>query len=217
MTHTTRDLICGGARPPRTEGQELSDRGDGELLTRVRAGDESACEALVQLHSARMLPVARRFLRSEEDSADAVQDAFLSAFRALDTFEGNSALGTWLHRIVVNTCLMKLRARSRSRVVPIDDLLPTSDETGHHVRPVRPWEEHPSAQLAQTETRAQVRACIDQLPQPYRTVLLLRDIEELDTEQTARQLGISPGAVKTRLHRARQALRTLLEPIFCTV
>src|SRR5919202_1274084 len=79
---------------------------------------------------------ACRFLRTEEDSADAVQDAFLSAFRSLDGFEGNSGLGTWMHRIVVNVCLMRLRARSRSREVRIDDLLPTFDNSGHHSRPV---------------------------------------------------------------------------------
>src|SRR5262249_33581127 len=152
------------------------------------------------------------FLRTEEDSADAVQDAFLSAFRSLGGFEGNSALGTWLHRIVVNVCLMRLRARSRGREVRID-LLPTFDESGHHSRPVRPWEDQALARLPRAETRAQIRACIDQLPEPYREVLLLRDIEELDTDQTAQQLRISRGAVKTRLHRARQALRTLLEPL----
>ncbi len=115
---------------------------------------------------------------------------------------------------MVNSCLAKLRSKSRSRAVPIDDLLPTFDETGHHTRPVRSWEGQPLALLTREETRNQVKACIDQLPEPYRTVLLLRDIEELDTEETALQLGIAPGAVKTRLHRARQALRTLLEPLF---
>src|SRR5262249_23158228 len=177
------------------------------------AGDERACEALVRQHGGRMLVVARRFLRTEEDSADAVQDAFLSAFRSLDGFEGNSALGTWLHRIVVNVCLMRLRARSRSREVRIDDLLPTFDASGHHSRPVRGWEDQGLARLTREEARAHVRDCIDRLPDAYREVLVLRDIEELDTEQTARQLGIAPGAVKTRLHRARQALRTLLEPL----
>jgi RNA polymerase sigma-70 factor (ECF subfamily) len=179
MTHTTGDLIGSGARAPRTVSQEWSGHGDDGLLPRLRAGDESACEALVRAHAGRMLAVARRFLRSEEDSADAVQDAFLSAFRSLDSFEGNSALGTWLHRIVVNTCLMKLRARSRSRVVPIDDLLPAFDEAGRHARPVRPWEEPHASRLTRDETRAQVRACIDRLPEPYRTVLLLRDAARL--------------------------------------
>jgi RNA polymerase sigma-70 factor, ECF subfamily len=185
-----------------------------QLLASVRAGDEGACAAFVRQYSGRMLAVARRLLRSEQDSADAVQDAFLAAFRSLDKFEGNSSAGTWLHRIVVNACLTRLRTQSRSRAVPIDKLLPTFDETGHHTRPVRPWAEEALSQLIREETRIQVRACINRVPEPYRTVLLLRDIEELDTDETAAHLGLTVGAVKTRLHRARQALRTLLEPYF---
>jgi RNA polymerase sigma-70 factor (ECF subfamily) len=156
--------------------------------------------------------VARRFLRNEEDSTDAIQDAFLAAFRALDRFEGVSSLGTWLHRIVVNVCLMKLRSRSRSREGRIEDLLPALDETGHRTRPGPPREDEPVARLTRVELNAQVRSCIDQLPAPYREVLRLRDLEERDTGETAGRLGITVGAVKTRLHRARQALRALLEP-----
>jgi RNA polymerase sigma-70 factor (ECF subfamily) len=182
--------------------------GEKGLVERLRAGDECAREALVREHSGRMLAVARRLLRSEEDSADAVQDAFLSAFRALDSFAGQSSLGTWLHRIVVNVCLMKLRTRARRRrEVPID-VLPALEVTCH----TQP--EQAPVLLVRAETRAQVRACIEQLPEGYRTVLQLRDIEERDTEETARQMGIAVGAVKTRLHRARQALRTLLAPLF---
>jgi RNA polymerase sigma-70 factor (ECF subfamily) len=213
MTDSTTNLAGCAAETFGTEGRNPWAAEDAELLARIRGGDEGACEALVRRHGGRMLAVARRFLRTEADSADAVQDAFLAAFRALDGFEGHSALGTWLHRIVVNVCLTRLRARSRSREVRIEDLLPAFDETGHHSRPVRPWGDHALTRLTRAETCAQVRACIDQLPEPYREVLLLRDIEELDTEQTARHLGINPGAVKTRLHRARLALRTLLEPI----
>ena len=183
------------------------------LLAWMQAGDEGAFEACVRAYSGQLLAVARRILGHEEDARDAVQDAFLSAFKGIGRFEGLSRIGTWLHRIVVNVCLMRLRARSRSREVRIDDLLPTFDETGHHTHPVRPWEDDALARLTRAETRAHVRACIDRLPDPYREVLVLRDIEELDTEQTAQQLGINPGAVKTRLHRARQALRTLLEPL----
>ncbi len=191
------------------------DSSEAQLIARIRTGDEAACETLVRRNIGRMLVVARRFLRSEEDRADAVQDAFASAFRAIDSFEGHSSLATWLHRILVNACLMKLRVQSRNRSVPLDDLLPTFDETGHHARPIHDWSEQPCEPLTRDETRAQVRACIARLPEPYRVVLLLRDIEELSTEETARQLGTTPGAVKTRLHRARQALRTLLEPLFC--
>jgi RNA polymerase sigma-70 factor (ECF subfamily) len=186
---------------------------EAHLLAGARVGNEEACSALVRKYAGRMLTVARRFLRSEEDAADAVQDAFLSAFRSLERFEGNSSLGTWLHRIVVNAALMKLRSQSRNHTVQID-LLPTFDETGHHSQPVQRWDEQVLDSLTREEARAQVRACIDQLPEGYRMVLLLRDIEELDTEEAARAMGITAGAVKTRLHRARQALRELLVPLF---
>jgi RNA polymerase sigma-70 factor, ECF subfamily len=211
MTATLPNPQAGGGQsnPQPSCEQEA----EAQLLARVRAGDEEASAALVRQHGGRMLAVARRFLHSEEDSADALQDAFLTAFRCLDQFEAKSSLGTWLHRIVVNSCLMKLRAQCRSRATPIADLLPTFDESGHHTQPVRPWQEPALARLTREETRIQVRACIDRLPNAYRTVLLLRDIEELDTEQTAQHLGINCGTVKTRLHRARQALRTLLEPL----
>lgn len=194
--------------------RSASDAADEHLLERLRSGDKSASEFLVRRYAGRMLAVARRLLRCEEDCADAVQDAFLSAFRNLSSFAGQSSLGTWLHRIVVNTCLMKLRAQSRRRDVPMDDLLPTCDDSGHHAQPERESAEQAPALLVRAETLALVRACIDQLPDAYRTVLLLRDIEEHDTDQTAHLLGIAPGAVKTRLHRARQALRSLLEPYF---
>src|SRR5262249_60636310 len=143
--------------------------------TGARAG--GAWAARVRPPGGRLLAGARRFLRTEEDSADAVQDAFLSAFRSLEGFERNSALGTWLHHIVVNVCLMRRRARSRSREVRIDDLLPTFDETGHHSHPVRPWEDDALARLTRAETRAHVRACIDPLPDPSRGVPALRAME----------------------------------------
>src|SRR5260370_24742940 len=108
-----------------------------------------------------MLAVARRFFRCECESADAVQDAFLAAFRYLDKFQGNSSTGTWLHSIVVNSCLTKLRAQSRSRVVPLDDLLPTFDETGHPTRPGRPWDEAALSHVTREETRTQDRADIE--------------------------------------------------------
>ena len=213
MTGTLLNSLTGDDRSnPGPSGER---EGEAQFLARLLAGDEEAGAMLVRQYGGRMLAVARRYLHGEEDCADAVQDAFLAAFRSLGKFEGNSSLGTWLHRIVVNACLTKLRARSRSRSVAIDDLLPAFDETGHHTRPVRSWGEETLSRLTREETRMQVRACIDRLPEPYRTVLLLRDIEEFDTDQTAEQLGITAGAVKTRLHRARQALRTFLEPLMC--
>jgi RNA polymerase sigma-70 factor (ECF subfamily) len=187
---------------------------DAELVARIRAGDEGAGEALVREHAGAMLAVARRFLRYEDECADAVQEAFLAAFRAIGSFEGNAALSTWLHRIVVNCCLGQLRSRKRRRTVSLDDLPPAFHDHGRHARPASPWVPGAEQPLERAETRAQVRACIAQLPDAYRTVLVLRDIEKFDTNQTAAVLGSTPGAVKTRLHRARQALRALLEPAF---
>lgn len=153
-------------------------------------------------------------LGSESDAADAVQDAFLSAFRGLADFAGDAKLSTWLHRIAVNACLMKLRSRRSKPVASIDHLLPIFDESGHHAERIASWSDSPAERVHSAEMRAKVRECIDALPEPYRVVLMLRDIEELDTDETARRLEITPAAVKVRLHRARQALRTLLNPVF---
>ncbi len=182
------------------------------LLERLRAGEESAYEDLVRSYGGRMLAVARRFLPVEEDARDAVQDAFLSAFRSIDRFEGQALLSTWLHRIVVNASLMKLRTRRRRPEQSIEELLPGYLEDGHLERPASPWRTDGLDGAERSELRALVLDSIHSLPDGHRNVLLLRDIEDLDTEEAAELLGISPGAVKTRLHRARQALRELLEP-----
>jgi RNA polymerase sigma-70 factor (ECF subfamily) len=167
----------------------------------------------VREYGGRLLTTARRYLRCEEDCADAVQEAFISAFRAIDTFEGNSRLATWLHRILVNACLMKLRSSSRKSEVSIESLLPSFDKSGHHAASIRAWKQ-PEELLMRDETRALIRRSIDALPEDYRTILLLRDIDQLSTEDAAEILAANPGTVKTRLHRARQALRSLLEPHF---
>jgi RNA polymerase sigma-70 factor, ECF subfamily len=184
------------------------------LLAALCSGDNDAYELLVREHSARLLAVARRILGNDEDAKDTLQDAFVSAFRAIHAFEGTARLSTWLHRIVVNVALMKLRSRRRKPETLIDDLLPAFHEDGHHVEAFAAWTDTAEALLQRAETRQQVRAAIDRLPETYRLVLVLRDIEELDTREAAAALGITPNAVKIRLHRARQALRTLLDPHF---
>ncbi len=183
------------------------------LLARLRAGEEAAYEELVRLHGGRMLSVAKRFLREEDDARDAVQDAFLSAFRAMDRFEGGSRIGTWLHRIVVNAALMKLRTRRRKPEEPLDPLLPRFLDDGHlESPPAQGWAVASDDALERKELRELVLGRIAELPETYRTILLLRDVEGLDTDEAADALEISPGAVKTRLHRARLALRELLDP-----
>ncbi|MFN0051176.1 MAG: sigma-70 family RNA polymerase sigma factor [Planctomycetales bacterium] len=185
-----------------------------DLLASLRAGDQQAYERVVRAHGGRLLSVARRLMHQEQDAQDAVQDAFLSAFRSLDQFDGQSLLSTWLHRIVVNACLMKLRTRRRKPEQSLEALLPRFKDDGHQLDPPAPWSEPAEVAAQRVETREFVRRSIAQLPESYRTVLLLRDIEELDTEETARMLEVSIPVVKTRLHRARQALRTLLDRHF---
>ena len=155
--------------------------------------------------------MARRFLKNEEDARDAVQDAFISAFRSIQKFEAGSKLSTWLHRIVVNSALMRLRTKRRHPEEDIEELLPRFAADGHQVTDSVDWSLSAEDMVQQSETRELVRRMIDQLPDSYRVVLLMRDIEEMSTEETATALGITPAAVKVRLHRARQALRALLD------
>lgn len=191
-------------------GQAVKAADEAELVFAIRAGDEQACALLVKRYGGALLAAARRILRNEEDARDAVQGAFLAAFKSIERFQGDSSLGTWLHRIAINAALMQLRQRRSRPETAIEELLPGFLEDGHHARHPEMWEDSADVLLERREVRELVRRAIDRLPEDYRTILLLRDIEELNTEETARLLGISQSLVKVRLHRARQALRTLL-------
>jgi len=206
---------CGEAATKRGDQRSMTATADPantpEILRRLRAGDADAYELLVREFGGRMLAAARRLLANEEDARDAVQEAFLSAFKAIGQFEGASQLSTWLHRIVINAALMKRRTKQRRPEMSIESLLPQFLDDGHQRDAAVEWRDTGPNQLQAKELRAYVRECVDQLPENYRNVILLRDIEELDTQETASVLKIEPGAVKVRLHRARQALRTLLD------
>jgi RNA polymerase sigma-70 factor (ECF subfamily) len=211
-----------GSDGARQDGQAAADAAGREhaaaaqdgCLEELRRGDERAFAALVCREGGRMLATARRLLGNEQDAQDAVQEAFLQAHRAIAGFAGAARLSTWLHRIVVNAALMKLRSRRRKPEQPLDDLMPQFDEMGSWLGPVSGWERSSEELLESAECRAIVRRAIDKLPESYRQVLVLRDVEGFDTEETADMVGASVNAVKVRLHRARQALRTLLEGEF---
>jgi RNA polymerase sigma-70 factor (ECF subfamily) len=181
------------------------------LVARLKAGDADAFEEVVRRHGGRMLAVARRFVRDEDAARDVVQDACLSAFRGIRRFDGHAQLSTWLHRIVVNAALMRIRSRQRRPEQSIDPLLPTFQEDGHHAEPVVSWAESGDRLLERAETKALVRGAMADLPESYRLVLMMRDIEDLSTRETADALGITENAAKLRLHRARQALATLIK------
>ena len=184
------------------------------LVARLRTGDDAAYEELVRDQGGRMLSVARRLVRDEDEARDVVQEAFLSAFRSIGSFEAQSRLSTWLHRIVVNTALMRLRKRKTRRETSIDDLLPKFSGDGGFAAKPSAWGEESSTASEREEDRAAVREAIEKLPEIYRTVLLLRDVEGLSTDETAKVLDVTPNATKVRLHRAHQALKTLLDSRF---
>jgi RNA polymerase sigma-70 factor (ECF subfamily) len=205
------------AHPAMADATSQLDPADAEeqaLLAGLRAGSEDAFETLVRTTGARLLAVARRIVGSEEDARDVLQESYASAFKSIGRFEGNAKLSTWLHRIVVNMSLMRLRTRKRKPEESIEPLLPTFKDDGHQVNAAVEWSDGADVALERAETRAFVRAQIDTLPDTYRTVLLLRDIEEMSTSDVAAMLGTTENAVKIRLHRARQALRALLDERF---
>jgi RNA polymerase sigma-70 factor, ECF subfamily len=185
--------------------------GEEDFIERLKAHDERAFDTLVRRYGARMLATARKLLGNEHDARDALQQAFISAFRSIGGFNADATLSTWLHRIVVNAALMQLRSRRRRLELPIEELLPRFDDAGRWVDESEQTGSVDMHPVHRRETRQMVRRCIDQLPESYRSVLLLRDIEDLDIVEVAAMLATSPNAVKIRVHRARQALKSMIE------
>ena len=194
---------------PTLEATDIIDT-DAQLVARLKAGDEAAYEEMVRSLGGRLLAVARRMLRDEDAARDAVQESLVSAVRAIHGFDGHSRLSTWLHRIVVNAALMRIRSRQRRPEQSIEPLLPRFMEDGHHAEPVTSLGDSAERLIERAETRALVRAAIDELPESYRVVILMRDIEDMSTAQAAAAFGITENALKLRLHRARQALGTII-------
>lgn len=170
----------------------------------------SACQMCVQEHSDELYRLAYRMLRDEQAAEDTVQDTFLNAFKGLEQFDGRSTLGTWLFRIAYNNALMRLRAQK-----PIESLEDDTDSLPHEVTPiVVPWRETPEEIVVRRESASRLEQAIDDLPESLRVVFQLRDVEERSTAETAEIVGISQGAVKVRLHRARLLLREKLSEYF---
>ena len=186
---------------------------DQQCLSQTKNFSEIKSEQLVRDNIGWMLALAQRLLNNRTLAEDAVQDAFLDAFRALDTFEGRSSLKTWLHRITVNASLAKLRRLKRLSEQPLDAYLPEFDQ--HDCRTEAPWTHIARVEdvLENEHLRMLVHTNIDALPDSYRIVILLRDIEGYDTSEVSKLLDISESNVKVRLHRARAALKKLLEPL----
>jgi RNA polymerase sigma-70 factor (ECF subfamily) len=175
------------------------------LLARTAANDVAAFETLMRRYNSRLFRVARSILRDDAAAEDAVQEAYLEAFRHSATFRGEAQVSTWLTRIVINQSLMRLRRRKRDSVVVA---FATDSESGEVIEdPADEAAEAPDVSTLRGEVRRLLERRIDELPAAFRTVFVMRDVEEMSVQETADLLGIPPATVRTRLFRARALLR----------
>jgi RNA polymerase sigma-70 factor (ECF subfamily) len=193
-------------------GSELEPHPDVALVERVRGGDVSAYDTLVRKYERQVFRIAQHITQNREDAQDVTQDAFLKAYEKLEQFQGNSKFYTWLVRIAVNESLMRLRKRRTGKMVSIDEDVET--EEGSVPRDLADWAPDPEQNFGQAELSEILRKTIQGLPQGFRIVFALRDVEGLSTEETAETLGLSVPAVKSRLLRARLQLRERLSRYF---
>ena len=182
------------------------------LLAKAREGDPTAFSELVNQYSRKIYRLAKNITQNDSEAEDVLQETFLKAFEHLGDFQGQSKFYTWIVRIAVNESLMKLRKRKSDRTVPLDEPIETGEDTV--VREIAVWDENPEQQYSREEIGGILDEAIQSLKPAFRTVFVLRDIEELSTEDTAQALGISVPAVKSRLLRARLQLRETLTRFF---
>ena len=187
---------------------------DETLAARAASGDDSAFEAIVERYQARVFRLACR-LTSDTDAPDVLQETFLQVYRHISNFRGDSLFSTWLFRITTNASLMHRRARARRPAQSLEEFLPRFDAAGIHVN--TPAELQVAARadelLDRKDLAAKAQAVIARLPDIYRDAFVLRDLEELPTEEVARALGIEPATVRQRVHRARLMLRGYLNDL----
>jgi RNA polymerase sigma-70 factor, ECF subfamily len=188
----------------------LSSLSDLELAARIAQGDRGAFTTVMRRHNQLLYRTARAILRDDTDAEDALQDAYLKAYAKIGTFSGDSRLSTWLVRIVVNEALGRLRQRKRDQtVVPFSQSRERPSESEEDMEPGRP-EETPENMTLRAEMRKLLERSIDELPVAFRTVFILREVEEMTVEETAVALEIPSGTVRTRLFRAKSLLRQSL-------
>src|SRR5215212_8436406 len=196
--------------------RDLSREADLELIGLVRGGDGIAFRAIMQRYNQRLYRVARGAVRDEAEAEDVLQEAYMRAFAALGEFRGDSGLGTWLTRIVLNEAFSRIRRRRPMEdLSALDHAVQEGDTSVIMFRAVQPGTS-PEVAAARAEVRRIIEQAIDALPEPFRLVYVMRDVDELSIEETAANLDLRPETVKTRLHRARRLLRQSLERTLST-
>jgi RNA polymerase sigma-70 factor (ECF subfamily) len=184
----------------------LDDLPDSEIARRIAAGDQRAFEVLMRKHNRMLYRVARAILRDDAEAEDALQLAYLQAYKAMQHYRSESKISTWLTRIVVNEALMRVRKRRReSVVIRLEDM--AGQQNGAIIENIESSDERPEAAAIRGETRALIERRIDALPEAFRTVFVLRALEELSVEETAASLELPEATVRTRFFRARALLR----------
>ncbi|HSZ83933.1 MAG TPA: sigma-70 family RNA polymerase sigma factor [Polyangia bacterium] len=197
------------------DGAQAASPSDDELIARARAKDFAAFETLLGRYEDKVYRLAFRIVRNETDAKEILQETFVSIWRKLDTFKGDSQFGSWVYRIATNAALMRLRSQRRHPEVSTEELpIGYLDNYGQPMPAGENWSKRPDDQLQSSELRTHIQTAVDALPDIYRTVFIVRDVEGLSTEETAAALGISVPTVKTRLHRARIALRDAIGGYF---
>lgn len=186
---------------------------DAALVTHARGHNEAAIRELIRRNNQRLFRVARAVLRNDAEAEDAVQETYVKAFTRLESFEGKAAFSTWLTRIALNEAIGR---RRRIRPTADIDAVEQAQSGGAQLIPFPGAAMPPSPEMsaAQKEMRVMLEELIDELPEPFRVVFVLREIEDMATDEVAGYLGIKPATVKTRLFRARRLLREALEARF---
>jgi RNA polymerase sigma-70 factor (ECF subfamily) len=195
----------------RTDGSSLEGLPDTELVTRAQTGETQAFDVLAERYADKVHRLTYRVLRNEEDAQDALQEAFLSAYRNLPRFEGKSTFSTWLYRVAMNAALMRRRKR-REGMVSIEE--PRDREESQVTLQLADWGRGPIEETLNDELRDALNAAIESLPEELAQVFLLREVEGMSNADAAEILELSVPAVKSRLHRARVALRDYLNRFF---
>jgi len=180
------------------------------LVERAKSGDQSAFRAIMEQNNQRLYRVARAVMKDDTEAEDVVQETYLRAFFNLSKFRGESSLTTWLTRIALNEALGRKR---KQRAMVTLETVETAQQTSAQIIqfPAMNTETDPERSAAQNEIQRLLERAMDALPEPFRVVFVMRDVEEMSIEETAFHLGIRPQTVKTRLHRARRLLRQSLD------